>query len=129
VGLLEPIKPIAVAVLLSLLAFQFAQTVDSTFATLSFSSSLVQAQGDVQGALTYYMKAGLPGRAAQLVMRQPDLANSRELIERVRPCAPTVVPPHVLKTARLTPRDVCLHLQCWTHAPSFSESKTRLVAH
>lgn len=88
----------------------------------------MQAQGDVQGALTYYMKAGLPGRAAQLVMRQPDLANSRELIERVRSCAHCSAPSRA-QHGGIISRKRLPHLQYWTHVPTVSKLKTRLVAH
>ena len=42
-----------------------------------------ESQGDLQGALSYYMKAGMPGRAASLVMQHPELAQAQDVVERV----------------------------------------------
>lgn len=47
------------------------------------AGKLKEEQGDIQGALSFYMKAGLVGRAAHLVMHHPELARSQEIIDRV----------------------------------------------
>ena len=66
------------------------------------AGELRESEGDLQGALNFFMKAGLPGRygsclaeacgqahslfscrAAQLIMRHPDLSSRADLVERV----------------------------------------------
>eukprot|EP00049_Salpingoeca_infusionum_P011387 m.198132 g.198132 ORF g.198132 m.198132 type:complete len:1733 (+) comp14914_c0_seq4:203-5401(+) len=42
-----------------------------------------EREGDFHAALTYYMKSGVPGRAAALVMRHPELGQSQEIIDSV----------------------------------------------
>ena len=47
------------------------------------AAELKEAEGDLQGALQLYMKAGLPTRAAQLVATNDSLSSSTDVIERV----------------------------------------------
>lgn len=47
------------------------------------AAELKEMEGDLQGALQLYMKAGLPTRAAQLVATNESLAQSTDVIERV----------------------------------------------
>eukprot|EP00056_Hartaetosiga_gracilis_P018831 m.12051 g.12051 ORF g.12051 m.12051 type:complete len:1743 (+) comp7113_c0_seq1:45-5273(+) len=47
------------------------------------AGELKEEEGDLHGALTYYMKAGMPGRAASVVMRNSELSLSQDVVERV----------------------------------------------
>eukprot|EP00055_Hartaetosiga_balthica_P012104 m.57788 g.57788 ORF g.57788 m.57788 type:complete len:1739 (-) comp7836_c0_seq1:151-5367(-) len=47
------------------------------------AGELKEEEGDLHGALTYYMKAGMPGKAAGVVMRHSELSQSQDVIERV----------------------------------------------
>eukprot|EP00052_Salpingoeca_macrocollata_P025012 m.226452 g.226452 ORF g.226452 m.226452 type:complete len:1747 (+) comp22359_c0_seq2:150-5390(+) len=47
------------------------------------AAELKEQEGDMLGALTLYMTAGLPARAAQLVTRHDDLGRNPEVVERV----------------------------------------------
>eukprot|EP00051_Salpingoeca_urceolata_P019102 m.274557 g.274557 ORF g.274557 m.274557 type:complete len:1824 (+) comp19348_c0_seq8:278-5749(+) len=47
------------------------------------AGQLKEAEGDLQGALSLYMKAGLPARAALLVSQHEELSQSPDTVERV----------------------------------------------
>ena len=47
------------------------------------AAEIKEAEGDILGALTLYMKAGMPARAAQLVVRNQELSRNPEVVERV----------------------------------------------
>lgn len=47
------------------------------------AGQLKERQGDMQGALNLYLKAGLPARAAIVVTQNPSLASNTDIVERV----------------------------------------------
>eukprot|EP00038_Savillea_parva_P019439 m.27515 g.27515 ORF g.27515 m.27515 type:complete len:1369 (+) comp4420_c1_seq1:587-4693(+) len=47
------------------------------------AGQLKERQGDIQGALNLYLRAGLPARAAIVVTQNPALASNTDVVERV----------------------------------------------
>ncbi|KAK2889898.1 intraflagellar transport protein 172 homolog isoform X2 [Channa argus] len=42
-----------------------------------------EKEGDFQGAINLYLKAGLPAKAARLALSQPDVTNNRDAVSRI----------------------------------------------
>lgn len=42
-----------------------------------------ESEGDFQGAINLYLKAGLPAKAARLAMSQSEITNSSETVDRI----------------------------------------------
>ncbi|THD25249.1 Intraflagellar transport protein [Fasciola hepatica] len=47
------------------------------------AAELRQKEGDLTSAVTLYLRAGVPGKAARLAMSEPQLSNERSLMERI----------------------------------------------
>lgn len=42
-----------------------------------------EREGDSQGAINLYLKAGLPAKAARLALSRPEISNSAETVSRI----------------------------------------------
>ncbi|KER27764.1 hypothetical protein T265_05253 [Opisthorchis viverrini] len=47
------------------------------------AAELRQKEGDLMGAVTLYLRAGVPGKAARLALSEPHLSSDRTLMERI----------------------------------------------
>lgn len=42
-----------------------------------------ESQGDFQGAINLYLKAGLPAKAARLAISRPEIASNSDAVSRI----------------------------------------------
>lgn len=47
------------------------------------AGDLRQKDGDFNGAITLYLRAGVPGKAARLALTEPEISSDRVLVERI----------------------------------------------
>ena len=47
------------------------------------AGEMKEREGDYQGAISLYLKAGLPAKAARLAISQPDITSSSDVVNRI----------------------------------------------